>query len=85
MKLVAQTTFSGSFIKDGKDKRFAYHKLVFEGIPEDLQEVWNFVCTLKKGDAFREPHWMDPKTYWTQEAFGFSNKGTAAMVKLAFG
>lgn len=85
MKLVAQSTDCGSVLKDGKVVGFTHHKLVFEGMPDDLQEVWNFVCRLKQGDAFREPHWMHPETHWTQEAFGFSDKGAAAMVKLAFG
>lgn len=84
MKLVGQSVRAGSVLREGKVIGFTHHCLSFEGTPDDMQDIWAFVCTLKKGDAFRETRDRHPVTHWTTTEFFFTDKGAAAMVKLAF-
>ena len=84
MILVAQTVACSSVLQDDKVVGVTYHILTFEGTPGDLQDIWNYICNLNKGSSYRELQWRHPTTFWTQESFGFSDKGTAAMIKLAF-
>jgi hypothetical protein len=84
MNLLGTFTRTGSVQKAGKIIGFTHYCLEFEGTPEDMQSIWDFVCNLNKGDAFRQPVDVHPVTHWSKVKFSFSDKGTAAMVKLAF-
>jgi hypothetical protein len=56
--------------------------LEYQGSPDELQAVWDWICLQKKGSTWRQPIIVDPKTQETLIEFGFSDKGAAAMVRL---
>lgn len=84
MKFLGNFIRTGHFTKNGEDVSFTLYTLEFEGLPDELQEVWDFVCNLKQGDSFRFPQSSHPRTNLTVMEFSFSDRSTAAMVKLAF-
>lgn len=84
MNLLGTFIRTGSVMSMGRAVGFTHWCLEFEGTPEELQRIWDFICTLNKGSAGREPKRVDPVSSWTKMEFTFTDKAAAAMVKLAF-